>query len=50
MSMVKQWRLKPKDKLLWRWEVIDGKMVAIVNKYEGKNRPTISEKELKKKK
>ncbi len=34
MSMVKQWELKPKDKLHWRWDVIQGKMVAIVEKYE----------------
>jgi len=34
MSMVKQWQLKPKDKLYWRWEVIQGNMVAVVEKYE----------------
>jgi hypothetical protein len=36
MPMVKQWQLSPKDKLYWRWEVIGGKMVAIVEKYEKK--------------
>ena len=34
MSMVRQWQLKPKDKLLWRWRVIEGKMVAIVDKHD----------------
>jgi hypothetical protein len=34
MSMVKQWQLKPKDKLTWRWEVIQGKMVAVVERHE----------------
>jgi hypothetical protein len=38
MSMVKQWQLKPKDKLHWRWEVIQGKMAAIVEKYENSSR------------
>jgi hypothetical protein len=34
MSMVRQWQLQPKDKLHWRWEVIQGKMVAVVERYE----------------
>ncbi|NAL78271.1 hypothetical protein [Nitrososphaera sp. AFS] len=34
MSMVRQWQLKPRDKLLWRWEVRDNKMVAVVERYE----------------
>jgi hypothetical protein len=38
MPMVKQWQLRPKDKLYWRWEVIGGKMVTIVEKYEKKSR------------
>ncbi|MFZ0512674.1 MAG: AbrB family transcriptional regulator [Candidatus Nitrosopolaris sp.] len=24
ISMVRQWKLKPKDKLYWEWEVRDG--------------------------
>jgi hypothetical protein len=38
MSMVKQWQLKPKDKLKWRWEVIQGKMVAVVERYQEEER------------
>lgn len=38
MPMVKQWQLKPKDKLKWRWEVIQGKMVALVERYEEEQR------------
>jgi hypothetical protein len=38
MPMVKQWQLKPKDKLKWRWEVIQGKMVAVVERYEEEQR------------
>ncbi|MGC1930519.1 MAG: AbrB family transcriptional regulator [Candidatus Nitrosopolaris sp.] len=34
ISMVRQWKLKPKDKLYWEWEVRDGKMVAVVTKHE----------------
>ena len=34
ISMVRQWKLKPKDKLYWEWEVRDSKMVAVVTKYE----------------
>jgi hypothetical protein len=48
MSMVKQWQLKPKDKLNWRWEVIQGKMVAIVEKYENSSRrPSRTRQEIK---
>jgi Antidote-toxin recognition MazE, bacterial antitoxin len=36
ISMVRQWKLKPKDKLYWEWEVRDGKMVAVVIKHEYK--------------
>jgi signal recognition particle GTPase len=28
--------LKPKDRLYWQWEVMDGKMIAVVMKYEGR--------------
>jgi ABC-type uncharacterized transport system YnjBCD substrate-binding protein len=48
MSMVKQWQLKPKDKLCWRWEVIQGKMVALVERYE--EHKSISPKKQTKKK
>jgi hypothetical protein len=34
ISMVRQWKLKPKDKLYWEWEVRDSKMVAVVIKHE----------------
>jgi hypothetical protein len=33
ISMVRQWKLKPKDKLYWEWEVRDGK-VAVEIKHE----------------
>ena len=33
ISMVRQWKLRPKDKLYWEWEVRDGKMVAVVMKH-----------------
>jgi hypothetical protein len=36
ISMVRQWKLKPKDKLYWEWEVRDSKMVAVVIKHEDK--------------
>jgi len=36
ISMVGQWKLKPKDKLYWEWEIRDGKMVAVVIKHEYK--------------
>ena len=34
MSMVRQWRLKPRDKLYWEWKVINGEMAAVVMKYD----------------
>jgi hypothetical protein len=36
ISMVRQWKLKPNDKLYWEWEVRDSKMVAVVMKHEDK--------------
>ena len=36
ISMVRQWELKPKDKLYWEWEVRDSKMVAVVTKHEAR--------------
>jgi hypothetical protein len=44
ISMVRHWNLTPKDKLYWEWEVRDGKMVAIVVKYEEKPKPTMRTK------
>ena len=32
MSIVRQWKLKDKDKLDWEWKVIDGKLVIVVSK------------------
>lgn len=49
MSMVRQWQLKPKDKLLWRWKVIEGKMVAIVDKHNYANQPIMTKKKQKRK-
>jgi hypothetical protein len=34
ISMVRQWKLKPKDKLYWEWEVRNSQMVAVVTKHE----------------
>jgi hypothetical protein len=34
ICMVRQWKLKPKDKLYWEWEVRESKMVAVVTKHE----------------
>ena len=34
MSMVRQWQLRPKDKLHWEWEVRKWDMIAIVVKYD----------------
>jgi hypothetical protein len=34
ISMVRQWKLRPKDKLYWEWEVRESKMVAVVTKHE----------------
>lgn len=31
-SIVNQWKLNPGDQFDWNWEVINGKMVLIVNK------------------
>lgn len=38
ISMVRRWKLKPKDKLYWEWEMRDGKMVAVVIKHEEKSK------------
>jgi hypothetical protein len=32
MSIVKQWKLKDKDKLDWEWKVIDGSLAIVVSK------------------
>jgi len=34
ISTVRQWKLKPKDRLCWVWEVRDIKMAAVVMKHE----------------
>jgi len=36
ISMVRQWELKPKDRLYWKWEVRNGEMIAVVVKYDPK--------------
>ena len=36
ISMVRQWELKPKDRLYWKWEVRNGEMFAVVVKYDPK--------------
>jgi hypothetical protein len=38
ISMVRQWKLKPKDKLYWEWEVREGKMVAVVIMHEDRSK------------
>jgi len=32
--MVRQWKLKPKDKLYWEREVRDSRMAVVVKKHE----------------
>lgn len=44
ISMVRQWKLKSKDKLYWEWEVRDSKMVAVVTKHEERPKPSDSKK------
>jgi hypothetical protein len=46
ISMVRQWKLKPKDKLYWEWEVRDRKMVVIVTKHEEKPKSTVRTRKL----
>jgi hypothetical protein len=46
MSFVRQWTLTEKDKLYWEWKVVDGKMMALVAKYQ----PNTFTPRLKKKK
>jgi len=41
ISMVRQWKLKPRDKLYWEWEIRGSKMVAIVTKHEERSRPML---------
>ncbi|MGC2573420.1 MAG: hypothetical protein WA364_18045 [Candidatus Nitrosopolaris sp.] len=36
--MVRQWKLKPRDKLYWEWEVRESKMVAVVMKQEDRSK------------
>ena len=48
MSMVRQWQLKPKDKLYWQWEVRNGEMIAVVVKYDPRKIIAAGEKNKKK--
>ena len=41
ISMVRQWKLIPKDKLYSEWEVRDGKMVAVVMKHEDQSKQVL---------
>ena len=36
ISMVRQWKLKPKDNLYWEWDVRDNKIIAVVMTHEDK--------------
>ncbi|MGC1930681.1 MAG: AbrB family transcriptional regulator [Candidatus Nitrosopolaris sp.] len=47
ISMVRQWKLKPKDKLYWEWEVRDGKMVAVVMKHEDRSKQVLKKAKIK---
>jgi hypothetical protein len=37
MNMVRQWNLKPRSKLDWSWEVVNGEMVIVVRRKEQKD-------------
>jgi hypothetical protein len=37
MNMVRQWDLKPRSKLEWSWEVVNGEMVIVVRRKEQKD-------------
>jgi hypothetical protein len=50
MSIVRQWNLRPKDKLYWQMDIINGKIVAVVNKFEDQAQLKITKKEVKKRK
>ena len=41
ISMVRHWKLKPKDKLYWEWEARDGKMLAVVTKREDRQKQVL---------
>jgi hypothetical protein len=47
ISMIRQWKLKPKDKLYWEWEVRDGKMVAVVMKHEDRSKQVLKKAKIK---
>ena len=32
MSIVRQWKLNPSDKLEWQWKVIEGQMALVISK------------------
>ena len=48
MSMIRQWDLKPQDKLSWKWKVIDGEMVVVVTKFDEDKSRTGLKKRIKK--
>jgi len=50
MSIVRQWNLKPKDKLYWQMDIVNGKMVVVVNRFEDQAQQKITKREVKKKK
>lgn len=35
MSIIRQWKLKPGDKLDWSWEVVKNEMILVVRKVGG---------------
>ena len=47
ISIVRQWKLKQKDKLYWEFEVRGNKMVAVVTKQEDSPRQSVSKKRIK---
>ncbi len=47
ISIVRQWKLEPKDKLYWEWEIRGNKMVAVVTKQEDRPRQSDSKKRIK---
>ena len=48
MSVIKQWDLKPQDKLSWKWKVVDGEMVVVVTKFDEDKSRTGLKKRIKK--
>jgi len=50
MSIVRQWNLRPKDKLYWQMDIVNGKMVVVVNRFEDQGQLKITKREVKRKK